>query len=185
MVLVGKGCSTLLNNWDFIKGMIMTKETFQFQFEVYGSVDELTSADKQLVEAARIVTEKAYAPFCKFLVGAVARLKNGELVSGTNQENAAYPVGICAERVLLSSAAMLHTNIQIDTMAVTYHNTQGESNEPVSPCGLCRQSLVEYEERQGGPIRLILTGMAGKVFILDTSGQLLPLSFGSGDLKVT
>ena len=161
----------------------MKKEEYSFGFEVYESVNDLEDGDKNLVEEARKVTEKAYAPYSNFNVGAVARLSNGERVSGTNQENASYPVGLCAERVLLSSASMLHTNIPIDTIAVSYHNINGESNHPVSPCGMCRQSLVEYEERTGQPIRLILSGMKGKVFIVEKASQLLPLSFGSEDLK--
>lgn len=161
----------------------MKKQSFQFQYESYDSSAELPEADRLLVEEARQVTSKAYAPYSHFHVGAVARMKNGQKVSGTNQENAAYPVGICAERVLLSNAAMMFTGLPIETMAITYHNTQGDSSRPVSPCGMCRQSLVEYEERQGGPIRLILTGMEGKVIVLTGSTLLLPFSFGSNDLK--
>lgn len=161
----------------------MTKETYNFEYEVYDSASELPDADRMLLEEARDVTKKAYAPYSHFHVGAVALLKNGQKVSGTNQENAAYPVGICAERVLLSNASMLHTDIPIETMAISYHNHNGDSNKPVSPCGMCRQSLAEYEERLGSPIRLILSGMEGKVLILKKSTQLLPFSFGGEDMK--
>lgn len=162
----------------------MKKEEITFGYEVYESSKDLNTADAALVEAARKVTAKAYAPYSNFLVGAVAKLSNGELVSGTNQENASYPVGICAERVLLSSAAMLHTNVPIDTLAISYHNTnsRGESNTPVSPCGMCRQALREYEDRTKQPIRLILTGMEGEVFVIEKASHLLPFSFGGDDL---
>jgi len=161
----------------------MKKEEYKFGFEVYDSSRDLTKEDEKLVDEARKITGKAYAPYSNFHVGAVARLSNGAFVTGTNQENASYPVGICAERVLLSSASMLQTNVPIDTIAISYHNKNGESNHPVSPCGLCRQSLAEYEERTGKPIRLILSGMDGKVFIVKKASQLLPLSFSSEDLK--
>ena len=163
--------------------IIMKKEEYRFGFEVYNSSNDLPDGDRMLVDKAREITVKAYAPYSNFQVGAVAILANGETVAGTNQENASYPVGICAERVLLSSASMLQTNIAIDTIAISYHNRNGQSNRPVSPCGMCRQSLVEYEERTGKPIRLILSGMEGKVFIVEKASQLLPLSFGSDDLK--
>ncbi len=136
-----------------------------------------------MVNEAREVTELAYAPYSNFNVGAVAQLANGEIVVGTNQENAAYPVGLCAERVLLSSTATLFPNIAIDTMAISYNNMNGESKHPISPCGMCRQSLAEYEHRVNQPIRLLLSGMEGKVFIIKKSNSLLPLSFGSVDLK--
>ena len=161
----------------------MKKATISFGYEVYESTLELNAADALLAEAARSITEKAYAPYSNFLVGAVARLINGETVSGTNQENASYPVGICAERVLLSAAAVLHSNVPIDTIAISYHNLNGESDNPVSPCGMCRQALKEYEDRTSKPIRLILTGMTGKVFVIEKSSQLLPFSFGGEDLK--
>lgn len=154
-----------------------------FGYEVYDSIDELNTADADLARAARKVTEKAYAPYSKFMVGAVARLQNGATISGTNQENASYPVGICAERVLLSAASVVHNNVPIDTLVVSYHNLNGESNEPVSPCGMCRQALKEYEDRTNTPIRLILTGMSGKVFVIEKSSQLLPFSFGKGHLQ--
>lgn len=161
----------------------MRKDEVRFGFDVYDSSDELTSADASLISEAREVTAKAYAPYSNFLVGAVAKLKNGATISGTNQENASYPVGICAERVLLSTASMLHTNVPIDTMAIAYNNLNGKSDNPVSPCGMCRQFISEYEERTKQPIRLILSGMNGKVIIIEKASQLLPLSFGSGDLK--
>lgn len=160
----------------------MKKEEINIEFEVYDSSDELDQKDAELLAAARNVTTKAYAPYSNFSVGAVARLSNGELVSGTNQENASYPVGICAERVLLSSAAMLHTNIPIEALAISYHSEKGHSNKPISPCGMCRQALKEYEERMDHPMRIILGGLSGKVYILKSAGQLLPLSFGSIDL---
>lgn len=161
----------------------MNKEEYRFAFEVYNSIDELESQDAWLVNEAREVTQAAYAPYSNFNVGAVAKLANGEIVAGTNQENASYPVGLCAERVLLSSAATLYPNIPIETMAISYNNMNGESNHPISPCGICRQSLSEYEERMKKPIRLILSGMGGKVYIVEKSSDLLPLSFGSVDLK--
>ena len=161
----------------------MNKEDHRFSYEVYPSADELQEQDLLLVNKARAVTSTAYAPYSNFNVGAVARLVNGEMVSGTNQENAAYPVGICAERALLASAATLFPNIAIDSMAISYHNINGVSNHPISPCGMCRQSLVEYEERVKKPIRLILSGMDGKVIVVEKANDLLPLSFGSIDLK--
>ncbi len=161
----------------------MNKEEYQFTYDVYNAVEELNEQDAWLVNEAREVTAAAYAPYSNFNVGAVAKLVNGEIVAGTNQENASYPVGICAERVLLSSAATLYPNIAIDTIAISYNNNNGESSHPISPCGMCRQSLVEYEERMKQPIRLILSGMEGKVIIVHKANSLLPLSFGSIDLK--
>ena len=161
----------------------MKREEVKFEYDVFENSEELTESDAALMDAARKVTTKAYAPYSNFLVGAVAKLANGETVSGTNQENASYPVGICAERVLLSAASMLYTDVAIDTIAITYHNLNGESSKPVSPCGMCRQALKEYEERTGQPIRLILAGMTGKVFIIERSTQLLPFSFGGADMK--
>lgn len=161
----------------------MNKEAYQFSYEVYNNVEDLSEADAWLVNKAREVTKAAYAPYSNFNVGSAARLANGEVVTGTNQENASYPVSICAERVLLSSAASIHPGIPVDTMAISYHNIKGESNHPISPCGMCRQSLVEYEERVKQPIRLLLSGMDGKVFVIEKANSLLPLSFGSIDLK--
>jgi cytidine deaminase len=161
----------------------MNKEDYRFSYEIYDSAEELNEQDAWLVNEAREVTAAAYAPYSNFNVGAVAKLANGHIVAGTNQENASYPAGLCAERVLLSSAASLYPQVAIDTIAISYNNINGESNHPISPCGICRQSLVEYEERTKQPIRLILSGMQGKVFIIKTAGLLLPLSFGSADLK--
>lgn len=161
----------------------MKKKTVHIAYTSYDNIDELNQADAALVQAARDVTANAYAPYSHFLVGASAKLSNGETVSGTNQENAAYPVGICAERVLLSAASVLHRNVPIDTLAVSYHNLNGDSNKPVSPCGMCRQALREYEDRTGQPIRLLLSGMEGPIIELQRSTLLLPLSFGSDDMK--
>ncbi len=159
------------------------KEDYKFSFEVFDSSDDLEPADKALVEAAREATGTAYAPYSNFWVGAAAMLQNGQLVTGSNQENASYPVGTCAERVLLGAAAVLHPGMPITSMAISYNNIHGESNRPISPCGMCRQALKEFEDRTKKPIRLILTGKEGKVYVLDTASQLLPLSFGSIDMK--
>lgn len=161
----------------------MNKEEYSFEFDVYNSIEELNEKDAWLLNEARGITVAAYAPYSNFNVGAVAKLANGEIVAGTNQENASYPVGICAERVLLASASTLYPNIAIDTIAISYNNNNGESSHPISPCGMCRQTLSEYEERVKQPIRLILSGMEGKVILIEKSSNLLPLSFGSDDLK--
>jgi cytidine deaminase len=162
--------------------MIMERKAYRFDFDVYNSVDELSAADAALLKQARATTASAYAPYSHFQVGAVAKLVNGAIVTGTNQENASYPVGICAERVLLSTAAVLHPDIAIDTLAISYHNLNGISNKPVSPCGMCRQSLSEYQIRVGQPMRLILSGMEGKVYVIDKADALLPFSFTPDDL---
>ncbi|GAB2812696.1 cytidine deaminase family protein [Ferruginibacter profundus] len=161
----------------------MNQEQYNFSFDVYNSIDELAAEDARLVTEARKVTANAYAPYSHFNVGAIAQLKNGQTVTGTNQENAAYPVGICAERVLLSSAATLFPGIAIDTLAISYDNKNGKSNHPISPCGVCRQTLAEYEERVKQPIRLILSGQEGKIIVIKKASQLLPLSFGGEDMK--
>ena len=161
----------------------MVKQTISFEFDVYNSIDELSEVDHKLMLNARSVTQKAYAPYSNFLVGAAALLENGEIVEGSNQENASFPVGICAERVLMSSAAMLFPNQPINTMAIAYHHLKGKSNTPVSPCGMCRQAIREFEERTKQPIKLILSGMEGEIYIIKDAKSLLPLSFNGEDLK--
>lgn len=160
----------------------MKAQQYHFAFEEYASIDELPEADAALLEAARAATAQAYAPYSNFQVAAVARLADGTIVSGTNQENASYPVGICAERTLLSAISSLHPHAAIDTIAISYHNHNGESGHPITPCGICRQSLVEYEVRTLHPIRLILGGQTGKVYVIERAGMLLPLSFTSADM---
>lgn len=160
----------------------MKEHKFEFEYEVYNSINELKKEDAELLTRARMVTKQAYAPYSNFFVGAVARLDNGETVAGTNQENASYPVGICAERVLLGSAATLYPGISIDTMAISYDSKEVKSDHPISPCGMCRQSLSEYETRTKKSIRLILAGQEGKIYIVKTISHLLPFAFTSGEL---
>jgi cytidine deaminase len=161
----------------------MKQEEIKFTVEVYDSSDELNQDDAFLLSEARSVTQFAYAPYSNFNVGAVAKLVNGEIVSGTNQENASYPAGICAERSLLSAAASSHPGVAIESMAVTYHNLKGDSKTPVSPCGICRQVISEFQDRFHKPIRMILSGMEGKVQVIENAKSLLPLAFTSEDMK--
>ncbi len=161
----------------------MKKKDIHFSVQIYASSEELDTTDKALLTAARVATSKAYAPYSKFLVGAVASLANGQIIAGTNQENASYPVGICAERVLLSIIASLHPGVAVNTIAISYDNQHGESGHPISPCGICRQSLAEYEERVNHPIRIIMGGMKGQVYIVEKARQLLPLSFSASDME--
>lgn len=162
--------------------MMNNEHEYRFSYQVLEH-DSLLDAESQAVLLkARAVTAEAYAPYSEFFVGAAALLANGKIVTGTNQENASYPAGICAERVLLSTIAALYGAIAIKILAVSYNKKYGESNYPVSPCGICRQSLAEFEQRVNSPIRLILSGQQGKVFVLEKASFLLPLSFGSKDL---
>jgi len=160
----------------------MKEEKFEFQYEVYNDISELDEKDAWLLTEARSVTEQAYAPYSNFHVGAVAMLENGEIVAGTNQENASYPVGICAERVLLGSVATIHPNVPVISIAISYSSDEVKSDHPISPCGMCRQSLLEYETRTKHPIRLILSGQVGKVYIINTAKFLLPFAFTSDEL---
>ncbi len=160
----------------------MQQKEFRLTYEEYTSDTELASADRQLLEKARDATAHAYAPYSHFKVGAAARLANGEILTGSNQENASFPVGICAERVLLSVAAARHPGMPITAIAVSYFNEQGPAERPISPCGICRQSLLEFETRTGQPIRLILGGQTGPVYVIPQSGSLLPIAFVADDL---
>jgi cytidine deaminase len=159
------------------------KKEFTVQYEEYASAEELPEEDKTLLDLARKTTATAYAPYSQFRVGAAARLAGGQVITGTNQENASYPVGICAERTLLSVAGAVYPGIAIDTLAVSYDNSNGTSDRPISPCGICRQSLQEFEQRTGRPIRIILGGQQGKVNVLTGSAVLLPFAFSGDELK--
>jgi len=161
----------------------MPEQKFEFSYDVYDSIEELNSEDAWLLNEAKEVTQDAYAPYSNFRVGAVAKLSNGEIVAGTNQENASFPAGLCAERVLLASVSSIYPNTAIESIAISYQSNGGSSNHPISPCGVCRQTLQEFEQRTNRPIRLILGGMEGKIFIINKSGFLLPLAFTSEELR--
>lgn len=160
----------------------MEKKEIRLSYEEYASAGELTASDAGLLDTARRATVDAYAPYSRFRVGAAARLANGEVITGSNQENASFPAGICAERTLLSAAASRYPGVAIETLAISYSNEQGPSDRPIAPCGICRQSLQEMEQRTGRPIRLVLGGMEGRVLILPQAGQLLPFAFTADEL---
>jgi len=161
----------------------MKEKKFEFNYAVYDSIDELPEDQRWLLNEAREVTEQAYAPYSNFQVGAVAKLANGEIVAGSNQENASFPVGLCAERVLLASISSLFPKIPIETIAVSYKSEHHKSDHPISPCGICRQSLQEFEGRVNHPVQLILGGLTGPVYVIDSASKLLPLAFTSEELR--
>lgn len=155
---------------------------YHFEYHRYENKSMLPVNDAELLEAALLATQHAYAPYSSFKVGAAARLANGVIITGSNQENASYPVGICAERVLLGNAAVQFPGIAIEAMAITYRTDKRPSDTPVSPCGMCRQALVEFESRVDAPIRLILGGQEGEVLITNSALDLLPFAFGNQHL---
>ncbi|MGB4771723.1 MAG: cytidine deaminase [Chitinophagaceae bacterium] len=160
----------------------MGKQIVSFEFEVYASSADLIEEDRGLLEQARAVTKNAYAPYSHFNVSAVALLANGNTVAGVNLENASYPAGICAEQALLGAVNATAPGVPIKTIAISYQGQQN-NNEPISPCGICRQALTEYEVRTHHPIRLILAGQEGAVYIIPSAQSLLPLAFTGKSLR--
>lgn len=147
------------------------------------SPDELSAEEQQLVEAAKEATTRSYAPYSHFHVGAAALLANGEIISGTNQENAAYPSGICAERTTLFYANSQHPQQAVKALAIAARTSEGHWTEtPISPCGACRQVMTETENRFGKPMKVLLCS-AQEVFVIESAKDLLPVSFGSEELK--
>ena len=152
-------------------------------YEVFSDISELSPEDAILLQSARKATGNAYAPYSHFNVAATARMESGQLLSGTNQENASFPAGICAERVLLAAVSAVYPNEPVDALAISYKGDRDNSNRPLAPCGICRQSLAEFELRFKRPIRLILGGMEGEIFVFTSARDLLPLDFSKEDLK--
>ena len=148
-----------------------------FSYVEWPDDSALPESDRLLLQEARQVTALAYAPYSNFWVGAAARLISGEIVTGANQENASYPVGTCAERVLLGHAALRYPGDAIVTLAISYHPKGKSSHEPLFPCGMCRQALLEQELRFQRPIRLILSGLDGPVQCVESAHSLLPFAF--------
>lgn len=147
------------------------------------SPDELSAEEQQLVEAAKEATTRSYAPYSHFHVGAAALLANGEIVSGTNQENAAYPSGICAERTTLFYANSQYPEQAVKALAIAARTSDGHwTDTPISPCGACRQVMTETESRFGKPMKVLLCSDK-EVFLIESAKDLLPVSFGSEDLK--
>ncbi len=161
----------------------MQENKFEFSYKTYDSSDELSEEQQWLLNKARAVADQAYAPYSHFQVGAIAKLVNGEIVAGTNQENVSFPIGLCAERVLLASVSSIFPKVEIETLAISYKGDGVKSDHPIAPCGICRQSLQEFETRTGRLIQLILGGMSGPVYVIDGVGTLLPLAFTSDELK--
>lgn len=147
------------------------------------TVDELSAADREVVDAARAATANSYAIYSHFNVGAAVRLANGIIVSGSNQENAAYPSGLCAERTTLFWANSQYPTQPVEVLAIAARNEQGELATPIPPCGACRQVILETEKRFSKAMRIILYGAKECYLIDDGVKALLPLSFDAGFLE--
>ena len=144
-------------------------------------IEECNNPEKLLMNAARSATQKAYAPYSNYRVGVALLLETGIIIEGSNQENACYPAGICAERTALFYANSEHNGVPIIAIAITAYVSLDFTSDICSPCGICRQALLEVEERQGAPIR-ILMGSKELVYAVASVKELLPLSFGKDSL---
>ena len=147
------------------------------------SFDELADQDKELVNAARKATANSYAVYSGFNVGAAVRLCDGTLVTGTNQENAAYPSGLCAERTAIFWANSQYPDKAIVALAIAAQTNEGELEQPITPCGACRQVILETEKRFNAPVRMILYGSKECYILKEGIKSLLPLSFSSDFLE--
>ena len=155
---------------------LMKEKRIEISYQIY-AFDELDVEDKRLIDAAMKATERSYAPYSHFHVGAAALLENDVIVTGSNQENVAYPSGLCAERTALFYANSQYPDMAIKTLAIAACNENGTpSANIISPCGACRQVMLETENRFGKPIKILLYGYK-EVYVIESAASLLPLAF--------
>ncbi len=148
------------------------------EIQVFNSRSDLPKPIADLVDMAEEAVRDAYAPYSNFYVGAAVLLADGTVIKGSNFENASYPLCLCAERVALGSVHSQYPGSTVKSIAVTAKNPKQAVTEPVAPCGACRQVLLEYEQKQGSPLQVIMFGESGKVVVSESSEQLLPMAFG-------
>ncbi|MCD6179755.1 MAG: cytidine deaminase [Bacteroidales bacterium] len=161
----------------------MKKIKHIIEIEDYQSFDELNTSDRELLNKAQIACKSAYAPYSQFRVGAAVLLENGKIVTGNNQENAAYPSGLCAERVAMYYASANYPNTPMLAIAIAVDSDQIKFTAPLAPCGSCRQVMAEYEHLYKLKMRVILSEPGGKVQIINGISDLLPLTFNAKELK--
>jgi cytidine deaminase len=151
-------------------------------FKEYGAKSELETEDNKLLKKAEEATSSSYSPYSHFRVGAAVLLENGEIITGSNQENAAYPSGLCAERVALFAAAAKFPGVAVKSVAITAKSDETDINQPVTPCGACRQVMIEFENMSNENIKVIMAGERGSILVSDSVKNLIPLNFDGNHL---
>ena len=148
----------------------------------YCQFDELSEEDRELVSMAREATQNSYAKYSRFYVGAALRLQDGRIVKGANQENAAFPSGLCAERTAIFAAQANYPEQPIIALAIAARNDHGFTQEPITPCGSCRQVMLEIEDRYQSPVKILLYGTRG-IYVLKSTKDLMPLCFVDENMR--
>lgn len=161
----------------------MIKKEITISFEEYQDISELSPGDRILCEEAEKALANSHSPYSKFRVGAALRLQSGEIVYGSNQENVAYPSGLCAERVTLFSAGANYPSDPVAAMAVTAHTDEFRLTDPVTSCGACLQVMAEYEKKQAMPFDIIFYCIGGRIIKTRGVKTLLPLMFDEARLE--
>ena len=160
----------------------MKEIQIETKLSVFESFEELSQSEKEFMNKAIEIRKKAYAPYSKFQVGAAIVLDNGVVLQGSNQENAAYPSGLCAERVVIFYAGANYPNNKIVKLFISATPSDRDSENPIPPCGSCRQSIAEYEIKQDLPIEIYFMGAKGAVYKSDSLKNLLPFMFDKSNL---
>ena len=160
----------------------MKEVKIESKLYVFETLEETPKDIQNLMQNAIEARDNAYAPYSKFHVGTALLLDNGEIISGSNQENASYPSGLCAERTAIFYAGAKYPKTKILKMAITAASQNQKTNSPIPPCGACRQSIAEYETKQGLPIEIYFMGEVGKVMKSNSLANLLPFGFDSSNL---
>ncbi|HNX43067.1 MAG TPA: cytidine deaminase [Bacteroidales bacterium] len=161
----------------------MNERLISISYTEFNHIGEMAGTDQILLKKAIEAVHSSYAPYSAFHVGAAVRLEGGDIYTGSNQENSAYPSGICAERVAIFTASSQHPGETIETIAIAAHTDSFELCDPVTPCGSCRQVMAEYQNLSGKPIRVIMKGMSERIWMVEGVENLLPLMFHDDKLK--
>lgn len=161
----------------------MKKNEISITYTEFESMGEMPEDDQLLLLKAKEAIKSAYAPYSHYYVGAAVKLINGEVFTGNNQENVAYPSGLCAERVAIFTAVSQYPGVPVETVAIAAQARNFTIDSPVAPCGACRQVMAEYEILHNNPIRIILAGEKGKIYLVESTRDILPLMFHAEELK--
>ncbi|MCX2720737.1 cytidine deaminase [Lentiprolixibacter aurantiacus] len=157
----------------------MEKKSIVSEINIYHDVGELSPEEQLLLKRASEAREDAYAPYSRFKVGAAVQLENGAIIIGSNQENASFPSGLCAERVAIFQAGASNPGVTVKSIAIVAAPEKSDSGKPAAPCGNCRQAIYEYESKQQKPISILMMGSDGRVFKCRSIETLLPLAFNN------